>query len=52
MGKRNSESYLGIGTGVKAKIDSINDTTGKISFTNKISNAPILSVGGQWGVSN
>lgn len=52
MGKGNSESYLGIGTGVKAKIDSINNTTGKISFTNKISNAPILSVGGQWGVSN
>ncbi len=52
MGKGNSEGYLGIGTGVKAKIDSINNTTGKISFTNKISNAPILSVGGQWGVLN
>lgn len=52
MGKGNSELYLGIGTGVKAKIDSINNTTGKISFTNKISSAPILSLGAQYGVSN
>jgi hypothetical protein len=52
MGKGNSESYLGLGTGVKSKIDSINNATGEISFANKISNAPILSAGGQWGVSD
>lgn len=52
LGKGNSEGYLGIGTGVKAKIDSMNITSGKISFSNKISKAPILSVGGQFGLSN
>lgn len=52
MGKGNGEFYVGIGSGVKAKIDSVNNATGKIFFSNDISTAPILSIGGQFGVSN
>ena len=52
MGKGNSEGYFGIGSGMKPKIDSVDNSSGKIYFSNKISAAPILSVGKQWGVSN
>jgi hypothetical protein len=52
MGKGNQEAYFGIGTGIQAKIDSVNNGNGKISFSNKISTAPILSFGGQFGISN
>ena len=51
MGKGNAEIYLGIGTGVVAKIDSISLGNGTVNFSNKISNAPILSLGSQIGLS-
>ena len=52
LGKGNSTGYLGIGSGVKAKIDSINSSSGKIFFSNDISTAPILALGAQRGISN
>ncbi len=52
MGKGNEQAYFGIGTGVQAKIDSVNKTNGNINFSNKISTAPVLSIGGQFGISN
>lgn len=52
MGKGNEQVYLGIGTGVEAKIDSISKNTGEINFSDKISTAPVLSFGGQFGITN
>lgn len=51
MGKGNAELYLGLGTGVVAKIDSISLGNGAVNFSNRISNAPILSLGSQIGLS-
>ncbi len=52
MGKGNKLAYVGIGTGIQAKIDSVNPNNGNINFSNKISTAPVLSLGVQIGVSN
>ncbi len=52
LGKGNNMAYLGVGTGVQLKIDSINKDNGNINFSNKIATAPILAIGGQFGISN
>jgi len=52
MGKGNIQAYFGIGTGVRVKVDSVNGSSGNINFSNKISTAPVLSFGGQFGISN
>lgn len=38
--------YLGIGTGIRADIDSV-DQDGNISFSNEVIMAPSLCIGGQ-----
>ncbi len=49
LGKGKGRGYIGGGTGIKPKIDSISGAT-VINFSNKISAAPILSLGGQYGI--
>ncbi len=51
MGKGNKVAYIGVGTGVQLKIDSVNKDNGNINFSNKIATAPILAIGGQFGIS-
>jgi hypothetical protein len=51
MGKGEREGYVGLGTGIAAKIDSISSVDGAVNFSNKISIEPVLSVGGQMGIS-
>jgi hypothetical protein len=51
MGKGKGEGYVGLGTGVQAKIDSVSPSTGAIHFSNKISKAPVLSIGLQYGIA-
>lgn len=51
MGKGNNMAYIGVGTGVQLKIDSVNKDNGNINFSNKIATAPILAIGGQFGIS-
>jgi hypothetical protein len=43
--------YLGIGTGVRAKVDSV-DNNGNISFSNEITLAPNLFFGGQVAIKD
>lgn len=49
--KGKGDFYCGAGTGQKPKIDSISDE-GDISFTNKLNIAPIISIGGQYGITD
>lgn len=49
LGKNNGFGYIGAGTGIKLKMDSISNNT-TINFSDKISAAPVLSLGGQIGV--
>ncbi|MES2591075.1 MAG: hypothetical protein V4608_04235 [Bacteroidota bacterium] len=49
MIKGKGKAYVGLGTGLKPKIDSISADK-KINFSNKIEAAPILSFGGQIGL--
>ncbi len=51
LGKNNGFGYIGGGTGIKPKIDSITNNT-TINFSNKIAAAPILSLGGQIGLGD
>jgi len=45
--KGNGYFYLGIGTGVRAEIDSVSEN-GDIAFSNEVSMAPNLNFGGQF----
>lgn len=49
-GKGNGDVYLGLGTGIEPKIDSIS-ADGGINSSGGTSMAPVLSFGGQFGVS-
>ena len=48
--KGNADFYLGIGTGVKAKIDSVS-ANGDITFSNEVTRAPNLCFGSQIGLT-
>jgi hypothetical protein len=50
-GKGNIQLYLGGGTGQKPEIDSTSDD-GTIYSSGNISTAPILAIGGQYGINN
>ncbi len=49
LGKGSGSVYIGAGTGIKPTIDSISNNS-KVNFSNKIGAAPILSIGGQFGI--
>ena len=51
QGKGHGQAYFAVGTGLQAKIDSVSAGTLTINYSDKISTAPILSVGGQIGIS-
>jgi hypothetical protein len=51
-GKDKAEFYVGVSTGVSARIDSVIEETGEIHFSNRISGSPLLSAGVQGGISN
>lgn len=52
LGKGKGEAYVGLSTGVAAKIDYVSPENGKIHFSNKIKSAPVLSAGLQVGILN
>lgn len=49
--KGDADVYLGIGTGVKAKIDSVSANQ-DIAFSNKVNMAPNLCIGSQIGLTS
>ena len=51
LGKKEVDVYLGVGTGLKPKIDSTS-VEGEVYFKDKISIAPSLNLGAQFGLTD